>query len=76
MAGPGLINHGSVIDRAERPGGAISLDSAYTSTRPLTRYTWIFDRHTGKLLGDEETLISHTTDSTLAMDRCSPPPRS
>lgn len=54
---PGLINSGGVIDREGRPGVAVSLDSAYAG--PLTRYTWIFDRHTGKLLGDEETLIGN-----------------
>jgi hypothetical protein len=52
---PGLINSGSATDRAGRPGVAVSLESAYTGL--LTRYTWLFDRHTGKLLGDEETLI-------------------
>lgn len=52
---PGLINRGSVIDRAGRPGVAVALDSSYSGL--LTRYTWIFDPHTGALLGDEETLI-------------------
>jgi hypothetical protein len=52
---PGLINRGSVIDRAGRPGVAVALDSRYSGL--LTRYTWIFDPHTGALLGDEQMLI-------------------
>lgn len=52
-----LMNSGSVIDRAGRPGVAVSLDSAYSGA--LTRYTWIFDPHTGRLLGEEETLIGN-----------------
>jgi hypothetical protein len=52
---PGLINSGSVTDRAGRVGIAVSLDYAYSGG--LTRYTLIFDS-VGKLLGEEETLIS------------------
>ncbi|MEO6858525.1 MAG: CU044_5270 family protein [Solirubrobacteraceae bacterium] len=52
---PGLINSGTVIDRAGRPGIAISLDSAYSGAP--TRYTLIFDPHTGKLLGEDDTVI-------------------
>jgi hypothetical protein len=52
---PGLINQGSVIDRAGRHGIAVALDSNYSGL--LTRYSWIFDRHTGALLGTEEMLI-------------------
>jgi hypothetical protein len=50
-----LVNRGSVIDRAGRPGVAVTLDSSYSGL--LTRYTWIFDPHTGALLGNEEMLI-------------------
>lgn len=52
---PALINRGSVIDRAGRRGVAVTLDSTYSGL--LTRYTWIFDPHTGALLGNEEMLI-------------------
>lgn len=52
---PALVNRGSVIDRAGRPGVAIALDSSYSGL--LTRYTWIFDPRTGALLGNEEMLI-------------------
>ena len=52
---PALINRGSVIDRAGRRGVAVALDSNYSGL--LTRYTWIFDPHTGALLGNEEMLI-------------------
>lgn len=52
---PGLIDSGTVTDRAGRPGVAVSLDSAYSGL--LTRHTLIFDPRTGRLLGDEETLI-------------------
>jgi hypothetical protein len=52
---PGLINRGGVIDRAGRGGVAVALDSSYSGL--LTRYTWIFDPHTGTLLGDDEMLL-------------------
>lgn len=52
---PGLINTGTVIDRAGRPGVAVSIDSAYSGL--LTRYTWIFASDTGMLLDEEATLI-------------------
>jgi hypothetical protein len=52
---PALANRGSVIDRAGRPGVAVTLDSSYSGL--LTRYTWIFDPRTGALLGNEEMLI-------------------
>jgi hypothetical protein len=55
---PRLVDRGRVIDRAGRPGIAVSLDSAYSGL--LTRYTWIFDPHTGALLGAEQTLIGAT----------------
>ncbi|HEY5261124.1 MAG TPA: CU044_5270 family protein [Solirubrobacteraceae bacterium] len=55
---PGLINSGTVTDRAGRPGVAVSLDSAYTGLP--NRYTWTFDRHTGALLGEEDMLIGNT----------------
>lgn len=50
---PGLINSGTVIDRAGRPGIAISLDAAYDRAR----YTLIFDPHTAQLLGEDDTVI-------------------
>jgi hypothetical protein len=52
---PHLVNRGTVVDRAGRHGIAVSLDSAYTGVR--TRYTLIFDPHTARLLGYEQTLI-------------------
>lgn len=52
---PGLMNSGTVIDRAGRSGVAVSLDSAYSGA--LTRYTLIFAPRTGRLLGQEQTLI-------------------
>ena len=55
---PALINRGRVIDRAGRRGVAVALDSSYSGL--LTRYTWIFDPHTGALLSDEEMLIGDT----------------
>jgi hypothetical protein len=54
---PGLINSGTVVDRAGRPGVAVSLESAFGGL--LTRYTLIFDPSTGGLLGEEETLIGN-----------------
>ena len=54
---PGLINSGSVVDRAGRPGIAVSLDSAFTGVRMLG--TLIFSPSTGSLLGEEETLIGN-----------------
>jgi hypothetical protein len=54
---PGLINSGSVVDRAGRPGIAVSLDSAFTGVR--MRWTLIFSPSTGSLLGEEETLIGN-----------------
>jgi hypothetical protein len=54
---PGLIDSGEVIDRASRAGVAVSLDSAYSGLP--TRYTLIFDSHTGGLLGEEETLLGN-----------------
>ena len=52
---PGLIDSGEVSDRAGRHGVAVSIDSAYSGLP--TRYTLIFDAHTGSLLGEEETLL-------------------
>lgn len=52
---PGLINNGTVIDRAGRRGIAISLDSAYSGAP--TRYTLIFNPYTGQLLGEDDTVI-------------------
>jgi hypothetical protein len=54
---PGLIDSGDVTDRAGRPGVAVSLDSAYSGLP--TRYTLIFDPHTGSLLDEEETLLGN-----------------
>jgi hypothetical protein len=54
---PGLIDSGEVTDRAGRRGVAVSLDSAYSGLP--TRYTLIFDPHTGALLGEEETLLGN-----------------
>ncbi|MEO8969022.1 MAG: CU044_5270 family protein [Solirubrobacteraceae bacterium] len=82
-----LINRGSVTDRAGRRGVGVALDSNYSGL--LTRYTWIFDPHTGALLGNEETLldpgklhvrkgsvISYTTylSSGWSSSASSPPP--
>jgi hypothetical protein len=52
---PHLVNRGTVTDRAGRHGVAVSLDSDYSGAEE--RYTLIFDPHTGRLLGYEETLI-------------------
>jgi hypothetical protein len=54
---PGLIDSGEVTDRAGRAGVAVSLDSAYSGLP--TRYTLILDPSTGRLLGDEETLLGN-----------------
>ncbi len=51
---PGVVNEGTTIDRAGRPGAAVSLDSSY-SGEPIT-YTLIFDPATGALLESDETL--------------------
>jgi hypothetical protein len=51
---PDVSYDGSVVDRAGRPGLAVSLTSAYSGVP--TRYALIFDR-TGRLLWEEETLI-------------------
>ena len=46
---PGLINSGTVIDRARAPGVAVSLESA--SGGVLTAYTLIFDASSGSSAG-------------------------
>ena len=59
---PGLINSGTVVDRAGRPGVAVSLDSRDppgVSGSPRMRYTLIFSPSTGSLLGEEETVIAN-----------------
>jgi hypothetical protein len=58
---PGLINSGTVVDRAGRPGVAVSLDSRNPPgvSGPRMRYTLIFSPSTGSLLGEEETLIGN-----------------
>ncbi len=49
-----MVNEGTTVDRAGRPGAAVSLDSGY-SGEPIT-YTLIFDPATGALLESDETL--------------------
>ena len=58
---PGLINSGTVVDRAGRPGVAVSLDSRNPPgvSGPRERDTLIFSPRTGRLLGEEETLIGN-----------------
>jgi hypothetical protein len=58
---PGLINSGAVVDRAGRPGVAVSLDSRNPPgvSGPRERYTLIFSPSTGRLLGEEDTLIGN-----------------
>jgi hypothetical protein len=58
---PGLINSGTVVDRVGRPGVAVSLDSGHPPDVPgvLERYTLILSPSTGRLLGEEETLIGN-----------------
>lgn len=51
---PGLVNDGTTIDRAGRPGSAVSLESGY-SGEPIT-YTLIFNPANGALLESDETL--------------------
>jgi hypothetical protein len=51
---PGVVNEGSTVDRAGRPGAAVSLDSSYDG-EPIT-YTLIFSPATGALLEFDETL--------------------
>jgi hypothetical protein len=53
---PGLVNQGTVIDRAGQPGVAISVDSDYSGLP--TRYTLIFDDSTGMLRDYEEMLTT------------------
>ena len=57
----GLINSGTVVDRAGRPGVAVSLDSRNPPgvSGPRERDTLIFSPRTGRLLGEEETLIGN-----------------
>ena len=53
---PGLVNRGTVTDRAGRTGVAVSIDSSYTGLP--TRYTLILDPTTGMLLDYEEMLTT------------------
>ena len=54
---PGLIDSGTVLDRAGRSGVGVSLDSSTSSGRRL-RIVLIFDPVTGALLESDETLQS------------------
>lgn len=52
---PEIANRGTVIDRAGRPGVAVSVDASETGT--LIRTTLIFDPSTGRLLECDRTLL-------------------
>lgn len=60
---PGLINSGTVTDRAGRRGVAVSVESGYTGVQML--YTLIFDPSTGKLLEADQTLTGDPGDLDL-----------
>jgi hypothetical protein len=51
---PALIDSGTVVDRAGRPGIAVSVDSAYLNVP--ARFTLIFDGGTGRLQEEDVTL--------------------
>jgi hypothetical protein len=51
---PDLINSGTVVDRAGRPGVAVSLNSSYL--RAPARFTLIFNGATGQLEEEDVTL--------------------
>ncbi|MFD7639129.1 CU044_5270 family protein [Kitasatospora sp. NPDC059795] len=53
---PGLRHDGTVVDRAGRPGEAFSAESAGSGLP--TRYTFIVDPTTGRVLGDEAMLTT------------------
>jgi hypothetical protein len=55
---PHLVNRGTVIDRAGRPGVAVSLDAPQLGNA----YTLIFSPHTGQLLGFEQTASGNTAN--------------
>jgi hypothetical protein len=52
---PDLVNSGTVVDRAGRPGVAVSLNSSYL--RVPARFTLIFNSATGQLEEEDVTLI-------------------
>ncbi|HEY5430797.1 MAG TPA: CU044_5270 family protein [Solirubrobacteraceae bacterium] len=52
---PGVINSGTVTDRAGRPGVAVSVDSA--GSGQLVRTTLVFAAATGALLEADQTLV-------------------
>ncbi|GLW53662.1 hypothetical protein Kpho01_16730 [Kitasatospora phosalacinea] len=53
---PGLSYDGSVTDRAGRPGGAFSAES--NGSGLPARCTFVMDRDSGRILGDEEMLTT------------------
>jgi hypothetical protein len=56
---PGLSNRGSVVDRAGRPGIAVSINLANTATP--RRYTLVFDPRTGALDECDEELLEDSS---------------
>jgi hypothetical protein len=52
---PELVNNGTVVDRAGRPGVAVSVNSTYL--RAQARFTLIFNGATGQLAEEDVTLI-------------------
>ncbi|MEA2211080.1 MAG: hypothetical protein QOF83_1028 [Solirubrobacteraceae bacterium] len=56
---PGLSNRGSVVDRAGRPGIAVSINLADTATP--RRYTLVFDPRTGALDECDEELLQDSS---------------
>jgi hypothetical protein len=60
---PGVLNAGAVIDRAGRPGVAVSIDS--NGPGQLVRSTLVFAPSTGALLEADETLIGDPQRSDL-----------
>lgn len=60
---PGVINSGTVTDRAGRPGVAVSVDSA--GSGQLVRSTLVFAPATGALLEADETLVGDPARSDV-----------
>jgi len=62
---PGLSLLGRTNDRLGRPGIAIAADSDMSGLP--TRYIFVFDEHTGRLLGQEQILTTTAGDLNVAI---------